>query len=66
MVNVMESRCQYLLLPRPWLKSAALLREQCSGFKQDALYLRGDAMIAGRVIRLPYWHKVVWTESVES
>lgn len=65
MVNALDIRCQYLLLPRPWLKMNSA-SEQCRGFKQNTLYVRGDAMIAGQMIRLPYWHKIVWARPVES
>jgi hypothetical protein len=67
MANLMDSRCQYLLLPRPWVKMTPEVIAECRDANRNgALYVRGDANLAGRTIRLPYWHKVVWIAQLES
>ncbi len=60
-----------LVLPRPWLmKEVSPIRAHCGSMLiQDCsgdLYVRGDAIVGERTVRLPYWHKVVWVGDVES
>jgi hypothetical protein len=67
MASLMDSRCQYLLLPRPWLqKDLPTNRPKNQMSLKSPLYMRGEVMVGGRTIRLPYWHKVVWIGQVES
>ena len=67
MAECIEGRGDYLLLPRPWLKTDTATLRQSSDLNRDTLlYVRGDALVGGRTLRLPYWHKVVWIGQVES
>jgi hypothetical protein len=67
MAKLIEGRGDYLLLPRPWLKTdAPTIRPGSELSPKAPLYVRGDAMVGGSTIRLPYWHKVVWLGNVES
>jgi len=56
----------YLFLPRPWLEANVPASGKPDGKRISVLYVRGDVMVEGRTIRLPYWHKVVWVGNVES
>ena len=58
MASLLDARCDCLLLPRPWLE-IQLSRAGQSPVRQPGLFIRGDALVGGRVIRLPYWHKLV-------
>ena len=70
MSKLMQLNCDYLLLPRPWLNHESCLL--ADAYKKDAdantrgLYVRGDALIGGRTVSLPYWHKVVLVKTPES
>jgi hypothetical protein len=67
MARLIECRSDYLLLPRPWLKTdAPTIRPSGELSRKVPLYVRGDAIVGGNKIRLPYWHKVVWVGNVES
>ena len=65
MATLIDRRCDYLLLPRPWLEMNSAL-VWLSAAQNDALYVRGDAIVGGRAIRLPYWHKIVKTAKSDS
>jgi len=66
MASAVCSRCNYLLLPRPWLKSDVPVIEKPAGNRIAALYVRGEVLVEGRTICLPYWHKLVRVVDVES
>jgi len=67
MAKLIADRCDYLFLPRPWLEKAAPMIRRAEDVDRDAvLYVRGDALIGGRTVRLAYWHKVVWVGNLES
>ena len=60
MAECIEGRGDYLLLPRPWLEqNSSRIRTSCEPTRIAGLYVRGDALIGGCTVRLPYWHKVV-------
>jgi len=59
MAMVIEACGDYLLLPRPWLEqNSSRVRPSDEPSRNAGLYVRGDALIGGRTVRLPYWHKV--------
>ncbi len=66
MAGLVSSGRDYLFLPRPWLKHDLATMSKPSRNRIDALYVRGDVMVDGKTIRLPYWHKVVRVVAVES
>ncbi|HEV8606776.1 MAG TPA: hypothetical protein VGQ99_15525 [Tepidisphaeraceae bacterium] len=72
MAMLMDKCCDYLFLPRPWLNENAIPAQAPDGSRASnrhadpSLYLRGDAKIGPRTIHLPYWHKVVLIEILES
>ena len=66
MAGLVCSGCDYLFLPRPWLKSDGPAMAKPAGNRIAALYVRGDVMVDGRPLRLAYWHKVVRVGKLES
>ena len=67
MVKLMECPSDYLLLPRPWLKTnTPAIRPSNEQSRKVPLYVRGDAIVGTNSVRLPYWHKVVWIGNLES
>ena len=66
MAKVSDCSGDYLLLPRPWMKEMPTVRPSGQSCRNAPLYVRGDAMLGGNSVRLPYWHKVVWVGNVES
>jgi len=66
MTGLVCSCCEYLFLPRPWLKSNTVGTHKPLQDRIAALYVRGDVMVDGKTIRLPYWHKVVRAGAMES
>jgi hypothetical protein len=72
MATLMDKTCDYLFLPRPWLNENGIPAADGDesrasiGHADRSLYVRGDAKVGTRTIRLPYWHKVVLIEIPES
>ncbi len=67
MAKVNECRGDYLLLPRPWLKKdEPTVGPRTELSRKAPLFVRGDVIVGGNSVRLPYWHKVVWVGNVES
>ena len=66
MTGLVCSGCDYLFLPRPWLEANVPALAKPDGKRLTALYVRGDVMVEGQTLRLPYWHKLVRVVDVES
>ena len=66
MTGLVCSGCDYLFLPRPWLRSDVPAVQKPAGNRLGALYVRGEVILDGRMIRLPYWHQLVRVANVES
>jgi len=69
MSKLTQLNCDYLLLPRPWVDHENFLanaHKKEADAKTYGLYVRGDALIGGRTVSLPYWHKVVLVKTPES